>query len=40
MESFEDFGPKMVIVLMSTGRFVHRIGQGHYIFFDPGLTII
>ena len=35
MESFEDFGPKMVnrVVLMNARRFVSRRGQGHCLIF-------
>ena len=39
MESFEDFGLKMVymVVLMSTRRFMSTSGHGHSLTFDPKL---
>ena len=38
MESFECFGKKIRVVLMSTLRFMSSRGQGHCLTFDPGLS--
>ena len=42
MESFEDFGVKVVIrfILINTSRFVSRRCQGYCLNFEPGRAII